>query len=278
MKIDSRLLLVAFFVSLAGSCPARARAKLFASQTRYRARVESSVSPLSTDRTRSSIASLDTAVPCSRISVAKTLFRGAALRIASDLTGGTPCESVKTRVTTTDQGPIDAFCEIIQNGGIRALWTGTPTRSVEGALVGAIFMLASTVTKAQVKAMGGPPTVAALAGGLVGGVAQAVVMTPAGMVFTSLNYNKGRRGHEHENAFSVTRSILNEKGMAGMYSGGGPMAIRQASNWASRAGFTEIARTTFGMAKWGVWGELGSGVFGKLRYSCVVSLLPPSQN
>jgi hypothetical protein len=117
-------------------------------------------------------------------SLAGTLLRGALLRIASDLTGGTAFESVKTRVTTTREGPITAYRNIVKNGYL-ALWTGSSSRVVEGAFVGAAFMLGSSVTKTRIKAMGGSPTLAALLGGLVGGILQAVVMTPAGMIFTT---------------------------------------------------------------------------------------------
>jgi hypothetical protein len=44
----------------------------------------------------------------------------------------------------------------------------------------------------------------------------------------------------------------------------GPMCVRQASNWASRSCFTEIARTTFKMSQHGIIGEIGSGVIGGL--------------
>lgn len=133
---------------------------------------------------------------------------------------------------------------------------------MEGALLGAFFMLGSTVTKRQVLAMGGSKTVAALAAGTVGGVAQAIVMTPAGMVFTSLNVNRGKKGYENDNAVTVARRIIREKGIMGMFYGGGPMCLRQASNWASRSCFTEIARTTLKMSQYGMWGEIGSGVIG----------------
>jgi len=198
----------------------------------------------------------------SQVNIAKTLLRGAVLRIASDLSGGTVFESIKTRVTTTREGPIEATRGIVKSGGVLALWTGTQSRVIEGALVGAVFMLARTVTKTQVLAVGGSPTTAALAGGLLGGIAQAVVMTPAGMVFTSLNYNRGKPGHANDNVFSVTRRIVKRNGIAGMYSGGGAMALRQATNWASRSYLTEVARTTLGMSQLGVLGEIGSGVIG----------------
>jgi len=105
---------------------------------------------------------------------------------------------------------------------------------------------------------------ASLAGGTVGGVVQAIVMTPAGMIFTSLNVNKDQPGFENDNAISVTRRIIAEKGLKGMFVGGKPMALRQASNWASRSCFTEIARTSLRMSEFGLLGEIGSGVIGGL--------------
>mmetsp|Transcript_8196 Transcript_8196/g.12054 ORF Transcript_8196/g.12054 Transcript_8196/m.12054 type:complete len:382 (+) Transcript_8196:86-1231(+) len=194
--------------------------------------------------------------------LATNLLRGAFLRVASDISGGTPLESVKCRVTTTLKGPLQATRDIYSEGGLQAFWTGTPSRTIEGALLGAMFLVGSAATKNQVLAMGGSKDLAALAGGLVGGLVQAIVMTPAGMVFTSLNYNKGKPGYEDDNFITVANRIVKEKGVMGMFIGGGPMAIRQASNWASRGLFTEIARTNFKMSKYGLIGEIGSGVIG----------------
>ena len=109
---------------------------------------------------------------------------------------------------------IQAYQNIVKEGGIASLWTGkprrrekdrresrptifwnldfifllykisyrlcvcfvfiigTPSRTVEGAFLGAFFILGSSVTKKQVLKMGGSKTMAALLGGTVGGVAQ----------------------------------------------------------------------------------------------------------
>lgn len=192
----------------------------------------------------------------------KDLLYGAFLRVASDLTLGTPLESIKCRATGDNEGWIKATKDIVNEGGIKALWAGTPSRTIEGSLLGAIYLLGATVTKNRVLAMGGSPTTAALCGGLVGGVAQSIVMTPAGMVFTSLNLNRGKKGYENDNAWRVTKRIVKEKGILGMYAGIGPMALRQATNWASRSCFTEVARTTFKMSQYGMLGEIGSGIIG----------------
>lgn len=195
--------------------------------------------------------------------VVKNLARGAFLRVASDITGGTALENIKCRVTATTDGPIEATKTLITGGnGFLNLWSGTPSRTIEGALLGAVFLVGSAATKKQVLAMGAGKNVAALAGGIVGGVAQAVIMTPAGMVFTSLNVNKGKPGYENDNAITVAKRIINEKGIQGMFIGGTPMAARQASNWASRSLFTEICRTNLKLSRFGLIGEIGSGAIG----------------
>lgn len=197
-------------------------------------------------------------------SITKNLVRGAFLRILSDLSGGTPLESIKCRVTVTNDNMFQAYRNIVNEGSFWSLWSGTPSRTVEGALLGAFFILGSTAAKKQVFAMGGGKNMAALAGGTVGGIAQAVVMTPAGMIFTSLNVNQGKKGYENDNAWTVAKRIVKERGLKGLFYGGGPMCLRQASNWSSRSLFTEIARTNLKMSKFGVLGEIGSGVIGGL--------------
>ncbi len=165
-------------------------------------------------------------------------------------------------MAVTGDGPIAATRKIIQEGGIRALWAGSESRAFEGALMGAIFMLGSTVTKKQVMSMGGSPIMASLAGGLVGGVSQSIVMTPAGLIFTSLNLNRKIPGYENDTAISVARRVVREKGIRGMFYGLGAMASRQATNWASRSCFTDIARRRLKLTQYGMLGEIGSGVIG----------------
>ena len=163
-----------------------------------------------------------------------------------------------------NSGPIEATRSILREGGLLSLWSGTPSRTIEGALMGGIFLVTSAFTKKHVIALTGSQTLGALAAGMVGGVAQSVVMTPAGMVFTSLNVNKGKPGYENDNAYTVARRIIKEKGVMGMFIGFGPMSARQASNWASRSMFTEICRTNLKLSRFGMLGEIGSGIIGGL--------------
>mmetsp|Transcript_21425 Transcript_21425/g.32676 ORF Transcript_21425/g.32676 Transcript_21425/m.32676 type:complete len:403 (-) Transcript_21425:746-1954(-) len=191
-----------------------------------------------------------------KTTITLNLLRGSFLRIASDLTGGIPLENIKSRVATTTEGPVAALNHILKERGVLGLWNGTPSRTVDGALMGAIFLAGSTATKNQVLRMGGSKTVAALCGGVVGGVAQAFVMTPGGLIFTGVNNDPDR------NSAQIILKIYREKGILGLFAGFDAMALRQATNWASRSTFTEIARTNLRMSQYGLLGEIGSGIIG----------------
>ena len=87
-------------------------------------------------------------------------------------------------------------------------------------------------------------------------------MTPSGLIFTSLSVIKDKPGHEHDNSFTVAKRLLETNGIQGMFAGGGPMAARQATNWASRSLMTEVCRTSLKLSRFGSVGEIASGVIG----------------
>ena len=195
-----------------------------------------------------------------KTSIAMNLMRGSFLRIASDLSGGTPLEVIKSRVTISGEGCMSSIKQIYADGGIGAFWKGTPSRTVEGFFMGAIFLAGSAAAKRQVlRVRPNSRNLAALAGGLVGGVAQAFIMTPAGLIFTAVNSSD-----DDMSSFQVMTNIIKQRGPLGLFAGFDAMALRQATNWASRSTFTEIARSNLGMSKFGLIGEIGSGVIGGL--------------
>lgn len=196
--------------------------------------------------------------------VLRNLASGAFLRILSDLTGVTPLENIKCRVTISKDNAFQATRNLISVGekGILNLWSGTQSRTIEGALSGALHLIGSEAMKKQVLAMGGSNNLAALSGGLVGGATQAIVLAPAGIVLTSLNVNKGKPGHENDTTISVTKRIVREKGIQGMFIGFIPIAARQSSNFGSRSLITEICRNNLKLSRFGMIGEIGSGVIG----------------
>ena len=66
----------------------------------------------------------------------------------------------------------------------------------------------------------------------------------------------------------VIRQTWKTKGLSGFYAGGSAVAARQASNWASRVGFTEAVRTKMKAAhgdltrRLSIHEECGAGIIG----------------
>ena len=111
----------------------------------------------------------------------------------------------------------------------------------------------------------GDPILASFVGGLVGGLAQAVIMTPTGLIFLSLNLHHQKNGPKPYDISPVTifQQIYHERGIVhGLYAGGGAVCLRQSSSWATRTCFTEMARRWWKMKELGIFGEFMSGIFG----------------
>ena len=186
----------------------------------------------------------------------RTLAQGAALRIGSDMTGGLPLELIKTRLAMTGESPLAAARGIARGkGGLFELWRGTPARLFEGALMGACLFAGSTTTKSVLLKFGAEPTLAALCGGAVGGVAQTVVMGPTALLLTT-GLTNGKTMMEN------AKAIVARDGPAGLYLGSPSICFRQATNWASRQGITEAVRPVVTGALPGIAGEVASGCIG----------------
>ena len=103
-----------------------------------------------------------------------------------------------------------------------------------------------------------PPSAIGFASGAGGGMAQALVMGPTSLIVTACV--SAQRDGESKSAFQVVRDVVKERGILGLYRGSSAVAFRQATNWASRQGFTEWIRPMIPIE--GVAGELLSGCCG----------------
>jgi len=90
-------------------------------------------------------------------------------------------------------------------------------------------------------------------------------MGPCTFVVTAMVTSQGKE----VNVAKLLSTTLKEKGIVGLYPGGTAIAFRQASNWASRQGFTEFFRTKIAQLKYGdpkakltKWDEASSGILG----------------
>ncbi|PFH38052.1 putative MC family transporter [Besnoitia besnoiti] len=148
-----------------------------------------------------------------------------------------PFEVWKTRMGRyRSEGTLEAFQEIYKGGGVRAYWKGLAPKTVESASKGAVLLYSKEFIFSAMRRLGASETVSGFAAGAGGGVCQTVVMAPCTYVVTALVTGGG-------NAAEKVRQVWKTTGVKGLYSGGTAIAFRQATNWASRQGFTEFVRS-----------------------------------
>lgn len=208
--------------------------------------------------------------------VGRNLIRGSILKVAADSFGGLPFEVWKSsvvleRIQTAEKyknrkehpsvgkSDIEVLKCVLNERGWKGLWSGWPARTVEGCFSGAVLlaaketlkktMLQSPVIRDNISAS----TIAFIAGA-GGGASQAIIMAPCSLLVSAAVANKD------ENVLTSVRKVWSKYGLKGIYRGGTAVAARQATNWASRQGFTELVRPLIKIP--GVPGEIVSGCIG----------------
>lgn len=135
------------------------------------------------------------------------------------------------------ESTVEAFRNIYASGGARAFWTGTGAKMVESASKGAILMVSKEALNESLLGAGTSPALAGALAGAGGGVCQVSIMAPCTFLVTG-----AVTGDKSITTWERARRTYAAKGIAGFYPGGTAIAFRQATNWASRQGFTEAAR------------------------------------
>jgi len=119
-----------------------------------------------------------------------------------------------------------------------AFYKGTGPKLFESASKGGVLLVAKDAANDSVRRAGVSQTTAGFVAGAAGGVAQTAVMGPSTFLVTAMVLGK-----EGDTVTAVMSRTWREKGLLGFYSGGSAIAFRQATNWASRVGFTEAMRS-----------------------------------
>ncbi|KAJ9449378.1 hypothetical protein DIPPA_00062 [Diplonema papillatum] len=169
---------------------------------------------------------------------AQDMATGAVLQCIEAATLGMPFEVWKTRMGRfRSEKTFEAFGNVYKNGGARAFWAGTGPKMVESATKGAVLVWSKEILLGVCETAGLDPVSSGLIAGAGAGVAQVSVMGP--MTFLVTAKVTGDRN------ISTSRRVVdtwNNKGIRGFYSGASAVAFRQATNWASRQGFTDGVR------------------------------------
>jgi hypothetical protein len=195
----------------------------------------------------------------------KDARNGAVLQCVEAATLGMPFEVWKTRMGRfRNETTMEAFKNVYRRAGPTAFWHGLSAKMVESASKGAVLMLSKELLKDSCMTMGLNEGVSGLLAGAGGGVCQVVVMGPCTFLVTSVV-----TGDKSVSVASHVANTWKAKGLLGFYPGGVAIAWRQATNWASRQGFTDFARMAIAKhrhgdskAKLSVTEEVAAGIFG----------------
>ena len=147
------------------------------------------------------------------------------------------------------------LCNLVRERGVLVLWTGCTARLTEGIFSGAILLLAKESIHSALMGCGAPPMVAGFLAGAGGGASQALVMGPCALLVTTALASRS-------SVLVAARTVWQSHGLRGLYTGSGAVAVRQASNWASRQGFTDLVRPRF-----------APGASGEFLASCVGGMI-----
>jgi len=161
-----------------------------------------------------------------------------SLKCLEALTLGLPLEVWKTRMgRSRDERSIEAFINVYKRGGVTAYWAGLSPKMIESATKGAILLFSKESIANVMTGVGFGPTLTGFVAGAVGGVCQVVTMGPCTFLVTG-----AVTGDKSISTLQRTKNVMRQHGWKGFYPGGTALALRQATNWASRQGFTEWVR------------------------------------
>lgn len=132
---------------------------------------------------------------------------------------------------------VQSLRAIYAERGLAGFWKGSSPKMVESASKGAILIYSKDVIVDGSLALGVGKVGAGFLGGAGGGVCQTVVMGPMTYLVTAVV-----TGGKGASVLGTITSTWRDKGLIGFYPGGSAIAFRQASNWASRQGFTDVVR------------------------------------
>ena len=140
-----------------------------------------------------------------------------------------------------DETTMTAFRNIYSQSGLQGFYKGTAPKMVESASKGAVLIYSKELIMESCSSLGVGSVASGFIAGAGGGVCQTVVMGPCTFLVTAVV-----TGDKQTSVTQAMSKTWREKGIVGFYPGGVAIAFRQASNWASRQGFTDAVRSRCG--------------------------------
>lgn len=139
-----------------------------------------------------------------------------------------------------------ALSHLYQTRGLPSFWTGLfPWAWIEAATKGAVLLFSQHEITQSAQSMGVSPIWASALGGMGGGVCQAYSTMGFCTFMKTVEVTRAKVGGVGSGTMQVAGEIWRRDGIAGMYRGVNAVALRQATNWGSRFGFSRVVERVF---------------------------------
>ncbi|KAK9457184.1 mitochondrial carrier domain-containing protein [Dipodascopsis uninucleata] len=174
------------------------------------------------------------------------ILLGAGLNMFEVTTLGQPIEVVKTTMAANrgDTFP-GAIGRIWSRGGIFGFYQGLiPWAWIEASTKGAVLLFVSSEIEYRTRTLGAGSFAAGMAGGFVGGLAQAYLTVGFCTCMKTAEITRHKQamaGVLPPSTMTVFMDMYRREGIRGINKGVNAVAIRQCTNWASRFGLSRLS-------------------------------------
>ncbi|KAL9097752.1 MAG: hypothetical protein Q9165_000078 [Trypethelium subeluteriae] len=176
------------------------------------------------------------------------LLLGAGLNMFEVTTLGQPLEVVKTTMAANrSDGFAGAMGRIWGRGGVLGFYQGLiPWAWIEASTKGAVLLFVASEAEFYARNAGASPFVGGIAGGMVGGLAQAYATMGFCTCMKTVEITKHKAaaaGDKVPGTMATFMDIYRREGIRGINKGVNAVAMRQVTNWGSRFGLSRVAET-----------------------------------
>lgn len=174
------------------------------------------------------------------------LILGASLNLFEVSTLGQPLEVVKTTMAANRGDSVaTSLGRVWGRGGIMGFYQGLiPWAWIEASTKGAVLLFVASEAEYYARSFGAGNFSAGIAGGVVGGIAQAYATMGFCTCMKTVEITKTKlasSGAKPPGTFSTFMGIYQKEGIKGINKGVNAVAIRQMTNWGSRFGLSRLA-------------------------------------
>ncbi len=166
---------------------------------------------------------------------------GSSLQLFEISTLGIVFDNLKTVMAAHRNDRLrDAIARVYAKGGVSAFYRGLiPWGWIEASTKGGVLLASSSYVTSQMSHLGANTELASAVGGLAGGVCQAYAVMGFSTMMRTVEITRGA-GPRTDGTLAVALKVLQKDGIRGMYKGVNAVAMRQATNWGSRFGFSRV--------------------------------------